>query len=346
MSALEPVLPTPAGTPFRAVDPRGPRFVALGDSISAGVGDACGPDSPHGPGWAAHLATLAGASSFTNLARNGARARHVVDEQLPHALALLPDVATLVVGGNDVLRSDFSAYDVARDLSTAVTALRDCGCSVVLARLPAIGLFELMPTSVRRVMRARVTAVNEAVDAVALAARPRTLDQVTAARSGENGRPRQGTVTVVDIAAATRGPGPTPWHSDRVHPSAHGHRSLAVQAAVTLGRAGVIDVPGVPAARPTPPGTPQAPPPGPDTFRALAALLPASPPPPAMRQRAAWLVVAGVPWCLRRGRDFVPGLLRAVVDDLRGRAEAHPLPVHLSPVDAVGAEAAPATRVA
>ncbi|MCL1870217.1 MAG: SGNH/GDSL hydrolase family protein [Promicromonosporaceae bacterium] len=304
---------------------RGPVFVALGDSISAGVGDSADDDAPLGAGWAAHLAHLAGARSFTNLARNGARTRHVVTDQLPHALDLMPDVATLVVGGNDVLRSDFSAFDVARDLSTAVTALRDCGCSVVLARLPAIGLFELMPSTVRRVMRDRVAAVNEAVDAVAQAARPRTVEQIAAARRGPgNRRPRQGVVVVVDIGGAARDLGPTAWHADRVHPSALAHRRLAADAAVSLGRAGVLTVPGVEPVVAVAPGAKLPPPPGPGVVDALVAALPEMPAPPSFGSRALWLLVAGIPWCLKRGRDFLPGLVRAVADDVRGRAPDRP----------------------
>ncbi|WP_162616497.1 GDSL-type esterase/lipase family protein [Xylanimonas allomyrinae] len=316
----------------------GPRIVALGDSISAGVGDATGPDAPHGGGWAAHLAQLAGASDFTNLARNGARAQHVVAEQLPHALDLLPDVATLVIGGNDVLRSDFSAYDVARDLSTTVTALRDCGCTVVLARLPAIALFELMPQRVRGVMRARIAAINDAVDAVAHAARPRTVEQVAAARRRADGRrPGQGTVVVVDIGAVVHDLGPAAWHSDRVHPSATAHRRLAVHAAITLGGAGLLAVPGTGGFPGTDagavaggagglprggrPGT------GADTVAALTERLAALPPAPSALARLGWLIVAGIPWCVRRGRDFVPGLVRALADDARGRAHGHALPL-------------------
>lgn len=257
--------------------------VALGDSISAGVGDAVGPDCTHGPGWAAHLATLLGAGAFHNVARNGARARDVVDVQLPVALGLRPRLATLVVGGNDALRSDFSASSVARDLSVAVGAMRDVGATVVLATLPAIGLFELAPAPVRRVMRGRIDAINAAVRHVAAGA---GADAV-----------------VLDVGAAVRAAGVGAWHVDRVHPSPLGHRAIALEAARALqphlvgayagGRA--VELEGV-----EPVG-----------------LLPAPPAPPSMGVRLAWLALAGVPWAVRRGRDFLPGLARAVVEDLR-----------------------------
>jgi lysophospholipase L1-like esterase len=253
----------------------GPVVVAMGDSITVGVGDSVGADAPHGAGWAGHLATLLGASTYLNLSRNGARARHLVTEQLAPALAAGPAVAAVLVGGNDVLRSDFSARDVARDLSTTVTALRGAGATVLLARLPSIGLFELAPGRVRRVMRARVDAVNQVVDAVA-------------ARAAGLG----GHVVVLDFAGAVRAHGPSAWHIDRVHPSPAGHRQLAVAAAHELATAGLIDPPGDVA-------------------------LPAPPAPPSRGQRVLWLITAGIPWCVRRGRDFVPGLVRAVVDDLR-----------------------------
>jgi hypothetical protein len=45
----------------------------------------------------------------------------------------------------------------------------------------------------------------------------------------------------------------------------------------------------------------------------LLRALPPSPEPPSVAARAAWLTVAGIPWAVRRGRDFLPGLMRAVV---------------------------------
>ncbi len=266
--------------------------VALGDSISAGVGDAVGPGCVHGPGWAAHLATLLGAPGFRNLARNGARSRDVVEAQLPAALALRPELATLVVGGNDALRSDFSAAAIARDLTATVAALVDVGARVVLATLPPIGLFELGPAPVRRVMRARVESINAAV-------------RRAAGPVGEG-------VVVVDVRAAVVTAGARAWHVDRVHPSPLGHRTLAVAAAQALWQE--LSGPGLGMPGRGPDDSPW------DDLLALLAPPPAATPPVA--ERLAWLAFAGVPWAVRRGRDFLPGLARAVVDDLRAGVAA------------------------
>ena len=40
--------------------------------------------------------------------------------------------------------------------------------------------------------------------------------------------------------------------------------------------------------------------------------------------RAAWLVVKGVPWLVRRGRDFGPVIVQSLVDELVRRPPAVP----------------------
>ncbi|WP_020017819.1 SGNH/GDSL hydrolase family protein [Promicromonospora sukumoe] len=278
------------------------RLVALGDSITVGVGDTVGQDALHGPGWAAHLAAVLGVDEFTNLATNGARSRDVADTQLDAALALRPRLATVLVGGNDVLRSDFDARFTLADLHRCVGELCRAGTDVVLVRLPVIGLFELAPRLVRRVMRRRVASINAAVDEVAGASVApsssvgRTETGPSTDRSQCNGPSSNpaaaGRVVVVDAVEAIAPAGEKAWHVDRVHPSPAGHRRLAVGVA---GELAGLD----PAYAPD------------------AARLPGAPDPPSARQRLVWLVRAGLPWCVRRGRDFVPGLLRSVVQDLR-----------------------------
>lgn len=297
------------------------RLVALGDSITVGVGDTVGPDAVHGPGWAAHLAAVLGAEAFANLATNGARSSDVAQTQLDAALALQPRLATVLVGGNDVLRSDFDARLTLLDLHRCVSELCRAGTDVVLVKLPVIGLFELSPRLVRRVMRRRVASINAAVEEVAAAAldgsTPRSVGRPPAAPTSARGR-----VIVVDAVQAIAPAGEKAWHVDRVHPSPAGHRRLALAVATTLtdldplyapppitalsDENGVVSP--IPSTRNTTPFS---------SAVALAARLPEAPDPPSVWQRLGWLVKSGLPWCVRRGRDFLPGLLRAVVHDLR-----------------------------
>ncbi len=278
------------------------RLVALGDSITVGVGDTVGPDAVHGSGWAAHLAAVLGVEEFTNLATNGARSSDVADAQLDAALALRPRLATVLVGGNDLLRSDFDARLTLADLHRCISELCRAGTDVVLVRLPVIGLFELSPRLVRHVMRRRVASINAAVEEVA-----------AAMGSGEgHAEPTpSGRVVVVDAAQAIAPAGARAWHVDRVHPSPAGHRRLALGAAIALANMDPVYeiAPDETLAVGQTPARARV--------RTLAARLPEAPDPPSVWQRLVWLLRAGLPWCVRRGRDFLPGLLRAVVHDLR-----------------------------
>src|ERR1700719_4597827 len=81
-------------------------FVALGDSITVGMGDPA-PEGGGWRGWAPLLAASLHQPVIHNLATLGALAVDVERIQLPAATELKPDVASVVVGINDTLRGNF-----------------------------------------------------------------------------------------------------------------------------------------------------------------------------------------------------------------------------------------------
>lgn len=205
----------------------GPRVVAIGDSVTLGVGDGV-QASDGSVGWAAHTARALGAASFTNLAANGVRARHLLAGQIPAALALRPDIALLTVGGNDVLRGDFDPEEIRGYVRTSVTRLREQGAEVVVVLLSHIKLFELFHNNVARAMARRIDRANEAL---------------TAALAGTGALVVDGTATMGLL-------GMPAWHIDRIHPSPRGHRALAERAVALLARfpaAREVEPPGKPA---------------------------------------------------------------------------------------------------
>ncbi|WP_159449207.1 GDSL-type esterase/lipase family protein [Demequina sp. NBRC 110055] len=184
----------------------GPRVVAIGDSITLGVGD--GLEEAWGRvGWAAHVAHATGASEFLNLAANGTRARDLAT-QVPDALAARPDIVLCTVGGNDALRGDFDAAEVERCTQDALNRLAYPGRTVVIATIDRIGLFDLLPGAIATVMARRAGAVNEALRAAA----------------------RATSATLLDGSVIFDAVGSHAWHIDRIHPSPCGHRALAAAA--------------------------------------------------------------------------------------------------------------------
>jgi lysophospholipase L1-like esterase len=110
-------------------------FAALGDSFTEGVGDP-EADGSGCRGWAdrfaERLAARQPALRYANLAIRGKLAAEVLDEQVPAAIAMRPDLVSVAAGGNDLLwlRSDPDA--VAETLEAAVAALTGVGATVMM----------------------------------------------------------------------------------------------------------------------------------------------------------------------------------------------------------------------
>src|SRR5271165_6268642 len=90
------------------------RYVALGDSLTAGRGDFAADGRP--VGWAKRLGgTLSARTgvicSVTNLAADGATVANVVDRQLPLVEDLRPDLVSATVGMNDIRDIGFDPAD-------------------------------------------------------------------------------------------------------------------------------------------------------------------------------------------------------------------------------------------
>lgn len=186
------------------------RVAALGDSSTYGIGDPVPPtvSATGWRGWARLLADALDSSydvSFCNLAVSGATAATVRAGQLDEALAHRPDVASLIVGINDTMRSSWDTGRVRDDLMTCADALHSTGALLLTARFHDHGAAVGLPGVLRRPMLARIEAVNAA------------YDEVHATYGGLR----------VDLAAQPHVYDRTSWSIDRLHPSERGHRALA-----------------------------------------------------------------------------------------------------------------------
>jgi lysophospholipase L1-like esterase len=183
-------------------------FVALGDSITLGVGDPVGRAGGGRwiwRGWAALLAEGLPETELRMLATNGALAADVEQEQLPQALLLRPDLASVVFGVNDTLRSGFDAARIGAAATHVVGALRAAGAEVLTMRLPDPGKMLGLPGALARPLARRASEINAVMDAVA---------------------ERFGTLHF-DAAGDAETYDPRMWAVDRLHPSERGHRLIA-----------------------------------------------------------------------------------------------------------------------
>ncbi|WP_329542657.1 SGNH/GDSL hydrolase family protein [Streptomyces sp. NBC_01358] len=186
------------------------RYVALGDSQTEGVGD--GDDMVGLRGWAdrlaEHLTTVSPGVQYANLAVRGRVAGQVRAEQLEPALALRPDLATVVAGVNDLLRPRVDVAEVAGHLEEMFAALTAGGAQVATLTIPDVA--KIAP--VARPVRARVSELN-------------TLIRAAAARHG---------VAVAEIAHHPVATDRRLWSVDRLHASPLGHARIAAAVAQAL----------------------------------------------------------------------------------------------------------------
>ncbi|WP_336323731.1 SGNH/GDSL hydrolase family protein [Streptomyces lavendofoliae] len=183
------------------------RYVALGDSMTEGVGD--GDDTAGLRGWADRLAEHLAAANpgvrYANLAVRGRLAGQVRAEQLAPALALRPDLVTVVAGLNDLLRPRFDPVEVAGHLEAMFAALTGAGAHVVTLTFPDVG--RIAPLA--RPLAPRVADLNVRVRAAA-------------ARHG---------VTVADTGGQAVSTDPRLWTADRLHAGPLGHERIAAAVA-------------------------------------------------------------------------------------------------------------------
>lgn len=181
------------------------RIIAMGDSSVFGVGDH-GNDIPSvGFGWTGRIAHDLKAERFVNVAKNGARARHLPTNQLPAVIAYRPHMVLICIGTNDVLRGDFSPEEIRTCLETICKAAVEIGSLVVMLGLPDPIRTAPGPMSLRRILSDRVILINEILDEIA-------SDGLAIVVPTWNSR----------IAHERR-----MWHVDRMHPSALGHQHIA-----------------------------------------------------------------------------------------------------------------------
>ncbi len=199
-----------------AVRPLFERYVALGDSSTEGLDD---PDCAGGyRGWANRLAERIAAAQaprpllYANLGVRGRRTRQILEQQLPAALAMRPDLATLFTGTNDIVARDCDLARTGADVERMQRALIAGGATVLGFTLPDLG--PVMPAARR--LAPRIAALNEMLRA-------------TSAATG---------AILVDFAAHAVTTDARLWSADRLHANAAGHERIAAALAAALGLPG------------------------------------------------------------------------------------------------------------
>ncbi|WP_090790972.1 SGNH/GDSL hydrolase family protein [Asanoa ishikariensis] len=186
-------------------------YVAVGDSFTEGMDDPY-PDGTY-RGWADLVAARLAADRpdfrYANLAIRGRLFPNVVDEQVPAAVAMKPDLISFAAGGNDVLRRSFDPESLMGRFDSVVRELRSTGADVIVFRFADVT--SRLPG--QRIIGPRAAVLNRAVGE-------------TADRYGAH---------MIDLFADDEFHNPVMWGQDRLHLSAAGHRRVAGHVLTALG---------------------------------------------------------------------------------------------------------------
>jgi lysophospholipase L1-like esterase len=188
-------------------------FVATGDSFTEGLDDPY-PDGLLYRGWADLVATELAATvpdfGYANLAIRGKLFDPIVDQQVPAALALEPDLISFAAGGNDALRRGFDGPRLVTRVDEVVKQLRSTGADLLLFRFADVS--GRLPGG--RIVLPRMRLLNDA-----------------AAEAADRYGAR-----LVDLWADEEFRDPLLWSVDRLHMNGYGHRRVAAHVLTALGR--------------------------------------------------------------------------------------------------------------
>lgn len=192
------------------------RYVALGDSLTEGLGDWNFQFDRLHAGWADRLAHLLTASAsvqherveYANLAVRGSKTAQIMGWQLEAALAINPTFVTVMPGANDIFGNSRKLAQVEELLDSGLTRLREAGIAVLLVNTVSPGHIALA-----RMLRTRTKRMAQ------------LINRVGARHS----------VPVLDLQSLEQFAHGGYWCDDLAHFSNHGHTLIANLAAVALG---------------------------------------------------------------------------------------------------------------
>src|ERR1019366_7773299 len=131
-----------------------------------------------------------------------------IDEQVPSAIAMAPELVSLAAGGNDLLRPRADPEALAQIFGDAVARLAAAGCRVLAFAGFDPGTFPLV-----RMIRGKAAAYNSRIAAIA----------------------ERGDCMLVDLWSMTVLADPREWCEDRLHLAPDGHRRVALRACEAVG---------------------------------------------------------------------------------------------------------------
>lgn len=176
------------------------KYAALGDSLTEGLGVLDYKETfPYL--FAQKLSSRQNVETYI-FARSGDISQDVLDNQLPEALTLKPDLVTLLIGTNDIHNST-SPTEFENNLTKIISSLKETGAKIYLFTIPYLGSDKLIYPPYNTIIDSETKQFNKIIDKVA----------------------KEYQVNLIDLYSLKK---PSDFYSqDNFHPSAKGYKSWA-----------------------------------------------------------------------------------------------------------------------
>ncbi|MGC5324716.1 SGNH/GDSL hydrolase family protein [Brevibacillus sp. SYSU BS000544] len=183
------------------------RFVAIGDSVTKGIGDEV--NNIPCRSWADHLAlewqNKNTSFYYENLAIRGLTAAEVRETQLEKAVSLQPDIVSVVAGGNDVLKSVWNPTIFEREFTFMLERLSQTGATIISSTVPDFPVLRKLPDQKAEQVRIQLQELNELIR--------KSCEKYT--------------ILCSDIWRAPFTMDHSGWSEDGIHPNSIGYMQLA-----------------------------------------------------------------------------------------------------------------------
>lgn len=189
-------------------------YVAIGDSFTEGVGDPVEGFAKLGVAdrLAAALRWANPNLCYTNLAQRGLLVNEIREQQLAPALALKPDLVSVVAGANDILTGRFSATRWEEEFRTLYETLTGAGATIIAATLPEFPILRTLPGPLQARVKGNFARGNGIIERLAA----------------------QYQIVLVDAWAISQRSAPGDWSEDGVHLNARGYFKFAQEVVARL----------------------------------------------------------------------------------------------------------------
>lgn len=188
-------------------------FVAIGDSVTEGIGDPVEGFAQQGAHdtLALRLKTLNPELKYVNLARRGLLTREIRQTQLPAAQALKPDLVSIIAGANDLLMRSWNPDQFETDFAAMLGAFPTRTERLTMT-LPNFSIPLGMPATMRARFERQWVQANDIIRRLA----------------------RRHDALLLDVGANMDFHHADVWSADRVHPNARGYAQTAQAMAELL----------------------------------------------------------------------------------------------------------------